>query len=453
VKLNKHAALSAVALCCLASLSSASRAQTPNIATQSTQTAITLPWVLQKTLVNNAVLQTYSYDQRIVEAQAIQAAFRPNPEMSVSVANVFGTGQVSGVKSAETTLVLSQLIELGNKRQRRIDLAEQQQKNLQSEFELRRLEVLSESTLRYYQMLRLQAISSWLTSKQKVEEKALQTIKHRATAGNVSAADVSKMSLRVTKTIANSLQLNGQFLLAKQRLAMMWAEQPNFDRVSGELALPITLPSTAQVQNAVESAPEFVQLLNDERILQAQTRSEIAKGDFDINVGVGIRRFEAFDESALVLNFSMPLTLANANQGNILAAKQRENKVFQQQKLARTHIRLTLLEVQQGLKNNAEQAKYLHQMSLPLAEQLLKDTQKAYASGQVSVLQLVDAQSELFGVKRELIEARFAVMMQLLELERITGQSMTSQNQVALAPFSSNSVLTNQLNSQPLEQF
>ena len=76
--------------------------------------------------------------------------------------------------------------------------------------------------------------------------------------------------------------------------------------------------------------------------------------------------------------------------------------------------------------NNAKQAKRLQQRLLPLANRLLKDTQTAYQAGQVNVLLLADAQSELFSLQRELIETKVGVYQARLELERITGQSMTA---------------------------
>lgn len=78
--------------------------------------------------------------------------------------------------------------------------------------------------------------------------------------------------------------------------------------------------------------------------------------------------------------------------------------------------------------NNAKQVQQINVQVLPLAKQLLSHTQIAYQTGQANVLQLADAQSELFSIERELIEAKTAVYLELLAIERITGQSMTVAN-------------------------
>ena len=428
MKIYHKAVLSAVGFCLYTSLSSISLAQSLKSTISATAPeSISLEWALQQALINNNRLQLFSYDQRINEALAIQANLTPNPELGIEIENVFGSGKVSGIKRAQTTVALSQVIEMGDKRQRRVELVSAKKRQQMYSYEQQRMEVLSETAARFYRVLRLQTLKSWLLEKLNVEITALSKVKRRAKAGNVTPADVSKLLLRVSNTKLEVQTINSRIMTEKQSLAMMWSAEAKFETVQGRLALTTPLPKTTTVLNAIETTPEFMQLLSYEQVLKAKTRAEIAKGEYDIKLGLGVRRYEEFDDSALMLTFSMPIALTNANKGNILAAKQQENKVLQQQKLARSQIRLTLLEVQQKLANNSVLVTSLEQTNLPLAEQLLAHTEQAYNAGKVNVLQLLDAQNELFNVKRALIEAKYVVVMQLLELERITGQSMTQQ--------------------------
>jgi cobalt-zinc-cadmium efflux system outer membrane protein len=57
------------------------------------------------------------------EARARQAGVSPNPEISLEVENFAGTGPYRDTRSAETTLALSQRIELGGKRSARVAVA------------------------------------------------------------------------------------------------------------------------------------------------------------------------------------------------------------------------------------------------------------------------------------------------------------------------------------------
>ena len=68
--------------------------------------------------------------------------------------------------------------------------------------------------------------------------------------------------------------------------------------------------------------------------------------------------------------------------------------------------------------------------SKPLMKKLGLDipleTERGYQLGRYSVLQWVDALRELYALQRELIEARTAIHLNLLELERITGQPLVA---------------------------
>ncbi|MFX6994797.1 TolC family protein, partial [Acinetobacter baumannii] len=54
----------------------------------------------------------------------IQAGVLPNPDVSFELDNALGSGPYKGLRSAETNLQLSQLVELGGKREARIAAGE-----------------------------------------------------------------------------------------------------------------------------------------------------------------------------------------------------------------------------------------------------------------------------------------------------------------------------------------
>ena len=84
---------------------------------------LSLPQALQRTLQHDIALQAFPYQMRIAEAEQIQAATRPNPQVNIAIENIFGSGENRALNGAELGLSLSQLIELGQKRERRSTLA------------------------------------------------------------------------------------------------------------------------------------------------------------------------------------------------------------------------------------------------------------------------------------------------------------------------------------------
>jgi cobalt-zinc-cadmium efflux system outer membrane protein len=81
---------------------------------------LTLPQALQRALAANPRLTEADREVAMAAGRRLQAGAIPNPEISFELDNAFGTGALRGLTSAESTLQLSQLIELGGKREARV---------------------------------------------------------------------------------------------------------------------------------------------------------------------------------------------------------------------------------------------------------------------------------------------------------------------------------------------
>ncbi|MBY5920665.1 TolC family protein [Ferrimonas balearica] len=390
--------------------------------------------VLQQTLLRNPELQLFPYEQRAAEANAIQAGLRPNPSLSLSVENVLGSGEAQGFESAETTLQLSQLVELGEKRQRRVDLATVQQRQKVIDYEFQRVEVLTEATRRYYELVYRQTLLEWSRQRIVIEQKALDQIRARANAGAAQQADVSGLALRLAESQAEQHLLEGQLRLAQRRLAVMWQSEPEAMWAEGDLAQLERIPSAAQVLNAMDRAPSYLQLLERVRLMEAQRRLEEANGQWDVTLGMGLKRSEETNDTSLLFELKVPLQLNSPNQGNLLAARAEEEQALHHQRLARQTLRLTLLGVHHSLSNQMDRIEHLGQSLLPLAHQWLEQVETGYETGQQSVLSLLAAQSKQFELERQRIDARYSAWLQLLELERLTGQSFETVTQTDPSP-------------------
>ena len=76
---------------------------------------------------------------RAREAEGLQAGRLSNPELEVEIENFGGSGEADGFSASETTLALSQLIELGGKRLKRQRIAGHQAELAGWEYELTRV--------------------------------------------------------------------------------------------------------------------------------------------------------------------------------------------------------------------------------------------------------------------------------------------------------------------------
>ncbi|MBU2280591.1 MAG: TolC family protein [Gammaproteobacteria bacterium] len=395
-------------------------------------TELTLPEALKRTVLQSPALQLYPYQQRINDAAAIQAAVTPNPELNVSLENVLGNGSSSGVKSAELTLTLSQLIELGDKRQKRLAVSQWQSQLSTEQYQLAKVDALAATMRSYLDVLQQQALQQWTLEKIASEQQALEVAKQRARAGAVSDADVARLELRVLQS-----QIDQQALLSEQQflvqlLAQHWSQAADFTQVSGDLSQLPQLPTLADVMLQLQQAPQLHYWLTQSRLLQSQQQLAQALGQADLTVGAGVRRNEALNENALVLQFSMPLMLNNPNQGNQLAsiaATEQSELVAQQQQ------QQLQLQVQRSHQQLTELSRQLHdyrQALLPAAERVVQKILAGYQQGLFDMTDLLAAQQDILQAKRTVIDLQYRLHVQLLEQERLTGLPMVVNGPVGL---------------------
>lgn len=379
---------------------------------------------LQKTLLGSPQLQLYPYQQRIDDAHRIQAGLRPNPELALSVENVLGNGSLSGVNSAELTLTLSQLIELGDKRQRRLDVAGAGAQLSQAQFELDRVDVLARTMHDYLAVLRLQTMQQWTTERQNTEQNALQVALERSRAGLVTDADVLRLKSRVLQSQLDLKALHAEQQAAMRQLAANWASEADFSAVEGDLAVLPLLPALSDLLVALDNAPQFNLYLTTERLSSALQNLAVANGQTDVTVGAGVRRNEQLNENALVLSVSMPLALSNPNAGNIAAAQAQSAKSSRQLQLSRQQLQLSVGRLYQQITLLAAQIHDQQQAILPAAHSVLQSTLKGYETGIFDMTDLLSAHEDLLNAKRNIIEAQAQFHHQLVELERLTGMPL-----------------------------
>jgi outer membrane protein, heavy metal efflux system len=213
---------------------------------------ITLAQVLELTLLKNPELVAFSFEQRAAEARALQAGVLPNPTLGLELEDFGGTGQTKGVRSAQTTLQLSQLIELGGKRAKRLRLADFERALAGWDYEAKRLEVLAEATKAFIEVL---ATAERLALAQELvglSQQVFRTVSERVKAGKVSPIEETRARVAVATIRLQAEQARGAFETARKRLAASWGSTaPAFARVEGALETSATIPSEEQLANTI----------------------------------------------------------------------------------------------------------------------------------------------------------------------------------------------------------
>src|SRR5215207_3902055 len=124
--------------------------------------AITLKDAVALALLQNPALAAFAWESRALEVRILQAGRRPNPTLDALVEDL-GSSKLIGADQTrpiqpQTTLQLSQLIELGGKRTARQRLATANRELADWDFETARINVITEVSRAFTDVLAAQQV-------------------------------------------------------------------------------------------------------------------------------------------------------------------------------------------------------------------------------------------------------------------------------------------------------
>jgi cobalt-zinc-cadmium efflux system outer membrane protein len=254
------------------------------------------------------------------EGLSRQAGALPNPTLGLEVENFSGSGPFRGTSFAETTATIGQRLELGGKRSSRaaagraeVEAARLRAARGEKEyaFDLAVAYATAEASDR-----RLQLAEEGLTLAEEDariasafvdagREPELRRVQARAAVGAARANVDDARAARAT-AFSNLTALAGAPapLTSIQVSLLDESLPPNLGRAIDSASAPGFLAARAEREAAV-------------RRLQVERRRAIP----DVEVSVGLRRFEEADATALIAGVSVPLPIFDRNRGAIGAAR------------------------------------------------------------------------------------------------------------------------------------
>jgi cobalt-zinc-cadmium efflux system outer membrane protein len=387
--------------------------------------ALTLSDALSRAIEANPDLKAFAFELPALAGRREQAGLRPNPEIGLEVENVTGSGEFRGAKSAEITLALSQLIELGGKRGLRVGVVDAAYGLAESDLAVQRLDLAAEVLRRFVQAAQNQELLALSARRIELAGRTLTTVQDRVNAALASAAEGHRATAARDRALLDRQTAERRLQSSLHRLAALWGEaNPGFASVAADL---YALPEVADFEALMErlgASPDLTRLLTEARLRDAELHLAEAQRRPDVTVGGGLRRLEASDDMALVFSVQMPLQIHDRNQGAIREARVRREQLDVEYEALLNRARAELFGFYQELQQARADTETLRGQVLPELEEALRQTESAYELGRYSYLELVDAQRSLIEVNGELIDAAARYHSTLAEIERITGQAI-----------------------------
>lgn len=380
---------------------------------------LTLEQVLTLATTRSPEIAAAESEVRAREGRLLQAAARPNPELSGTTENLGGDAAESG--GVQSTLQIGQRLELGGDRAARIAAASAGRDLGRWDLESRRLDVIGRARRAFFDVLAAQRRVELADDTVRLAEEVRNTVAARVEAGKVSPiedtrADVALAAERIERSRAAS-----DLAAARSRLAATWGStSARFARVAGDLDATPAVPSLDTVAAQVERNPEVARWTSEIAEREAMLRLERARSVPDVTVGGGYRHFE-LGSGAAVVTASIPLPLFDRNRGAQTEARERISRAQDEQRSAIVRLRQLVEETHSSLVRAEAEVRNLREQVVPGAESVYAAVSEGYRLGKFGYMEVLDARRTLAAVRAQLAQAQFELHRASADLQRLTA--------------------------------
>lgn len=364
---------------------------------------------------------------RVAEEQRRVAGLRPNPTVQTEIENVAGTGPYRGLGQAETTVSLALPIELGGKRSARIAVADAQTRRALLTSAITQADVRLQVTQLYVAAVSGKWRAFNARDQLRIAEDALSVARARVQAGRASPIEEQR---------ADVARLNAQASAERsQRLAD--AATTNLSRRIGQSAGLVDMTSLDRIP-AVDYGPglrpdaagTLALAAADADLAFADAGIRLARSQRlpDITVGPGIRRFEATNDMAAVVSFSIPIPVFNSGRAAIDQATAERGRVEAQRRVTALDVEQAITDAQAEADNAATAARNANGPALAAAHEAARIARIGYREGKFGQLDLLDAERTLAETRLAAIDALAAYHDAKARLERLTAPASDQGN-------------------------
>lgn len=363
-------------------------------------------------------LQASEQALRAAEAGVRQADRAINPTIELGAENLGGWNSYQGFDRVETTLSFNQTLEFGGDREARTQLAGASAKAARADSALRRQDLMFAVENAYVAAQVAAANLAVANDRLTVAQEIVATVDRRVKAARdpLMAASRSQALLADAEIAVTSAQLSAE--AARRQLASYWGGDAAF---TVDLSRFNTLAPGEAIPVGSAASPEIARARVEEERANAAVAAERARARPDPTVSAGVRYFNEYDEAALVVGVTIPLTWWDDNSGAVDRAEAERSKQRLETEALRRNVEREVSSAAAQISIARSEIEAIDARLLPVAQQALARAREGYAAGAFSYLDVLDAQRVLVEAQLQRNSALGSYHRARAALARLTG--------------------------------
>jgi cobalt-zinc-cadmium efflux system outer membrane protein len=384
------------------------------------QARLTLADAVSEALTGNPQLSTAAARVAVAEGLRHQAGLGPNPRLILQSENTrfSGSPSFSYPRDADSYAFVAQTIEMGGKRQRRVDLTTENIHRSELEQQLQRQQIASRVSAAYWTAVGAVRNRDLLQQEVTNFERVVQFHRDRVREGAAPEVDLLRIEVERDRLTASARTAAQDAERARIALFREMGKT-QFPPVEFADALePARLVPILPIAEVLDRRPEMRISRAVIEQARASLRLQQANAKTDPDVQLGYKRTAGFN--TLYAAVQIPLPVRNRNQGQIEAAVAEIKSA--ESSLAATEV-LVRSDLEAAMKDYESRQKLLAETLQPMrdrADEVYRIADAAYREGGSDILRLLDAE-------RTKIETQLAYTRSLTELQQSAVAVATAQ--------------------------
>ena len=390
----------------------------PQSAAAAAAEPLSLAKAIELALEGNPEVAAAKRQWEATEGQVLQGRSRPNPELAYSLEDTRS-------KTRTQSWQLNLPVELGGKRAARTKAAEKTREQAQAQLAELQATVRANVAAAYFDVLTAQERLVLARDSAALAKSSTDTVSKRVAAGKVSPVEESKARVAEAGVRVELAQAASEQRNALSRLfALLGRIDAPYTVLEGKAENLPSVPSLADLQPLISSAPGVVLARIEVDRREALTALELSKRVPDVTVSVGMQRSNETQRNVLLFGVSVPLPVFDRNQGNLLEALKLEDKARDELQAATVRLHSEVAQARERLSTITAEVQSLQQEVLPGAKSAYDAATIGFENGKFNFLEVLDAQRTYFTAKSQYLKALGEAHRAAADIDRLLGASM-----------------------------
>jgi cobalt-zinc-cadmium efflux system outer membrane protein len=400
---------------------------------------LTLDEALRVASERNPSLAAARNAVEIAEAQRVDARLRPNPAVSFESEGypLFEPSRPSFTNNQELSLRFDQEIETSGRRRLRIEGAQSAVAVAESQRHDRLRQLELDVRRAYFQTVLAQADRDVAQTAMGEIDQVIALNRARLQEGEIAGAELRRLQVERLRfaddVFAAELTLRNArsallALLNVSDLGQSFDVVEPLEPPAGSLRVgtmilgtdPSTrIDGTGLLEQAMSSRADLTAARQEQQRADTETRLQRALRTPNVTVGGGYKR--DFGTNAIVFGVTVPLPLANRNQGGVARAEAERRRAANQLAAAMTGVRLDVQQAVNALEITRQRVDYIRRESLTNARQSRDIVLTSYQLGEADLIDFLDAQRAFRDTQRTYNRALYEERLSLFQLAAAVG--------------------------------